>query len=33
MLQLWLEQPEGMSKEMFAYMSYVMIRRLLQLED
>ena len=33
MLRLWLQQPGSMSKEMFAYMSYVMIRRLMQLNN
>lgn len=33
MLRRWLENPENMSKEMFAYMSYVMIQRLVQIEQ
>ncbi len=33
MLRLWLQNPDKMSKEMFAYMSYVMIRRLVQVEN
>lgn len=33
MLRRWLENPENMSKEMFAYMSYVMIQRLVKIEQ
>lgn len=33
MLRMWLKNPENMSKEMFAYMSYVMIQRLVKLEE
>lgn len=32
MLRLWLHNPENMSKEVFSYMCYVMIRRLLPME-
>ena len=33
MLRMWLKNPENMSKEMFAYMSYIMIQRLVKLEE
>jgi len=33
MLRRWLENPENMSKEMFAYMSYIMIQRLVKIEQ
>lgn len=32
MLRLWLKDPNAMSKEMFAYMSYVMIQRLVKID-
>lgn len=33
MLRLWFEDPKDMSKEMFSYMCYIMIRRLLPMEN
>ncbi len=33
MLRKWLANDEGMSKEMFAYMSYVMIQRLVKIDS
>ena len=33
MLRMWLQNPENMSKEMFAYMSYVMIQRLVKIDE
>ncbi len=33
MLRIWLDNPENMSKEMFSYMCYIMIQRLLSMEN
>ena len=33
MLRLWFADPKDMSKEMFSYMCYIMIRRLLPMEN